>query len=337
MEEKEIKSLLKELGLNEYEVRAYLTLIRNGPLTAGELATLSKVPQPRIYDVIRTLMAKGFVTTSQGRPKQVIPLSPDSVMDAIKRRYDEKIETLKAALEKLYTPRGEIGSVTVVKSRITLEEYIRRAIRNSRFHLSIAVPRELLDRLKDDLGVKRDSVRINLFVYGEGEVPPIATEIRMREVPDPIIIIQDRDMGIYLPYEALTAGSSLHGYGLVIHDNNLLFMLDRYFYHALWPTGRVVYREERALRLPREYIHIRELVSDLRRFSIQNAKVEVFGRFVRSGEPVHLVGRIVEFYEDEGKVISNITVETEDGERHVVGGWNASLEDIEAERIILFE
>ncbi|WP_258083873.1 TrmB family transcriptional regulator sugar-binding domain-containing protein [Thermococcus thermotolerans] len=168
-------------------------------------------------------------------------------------------------------------------------------------------------------------------------MPPIATEIRMREVPDPIIIIQDRDMGIYLPYEALTAGSSLHGYGLVIHDNNLLFMLDRYFYHALWPTGRVVYREERALRLPREYIHIRELVSDLRRFSIQNAKVEVFGRFVRSGEPVHLVGRIVEFYEDEGKVISNITVETEDGERHVVGGWNASLEDIEAERIILFE
>ncbi len=337
MEEKEIKSLLKELGLNEYEVRAYLTLIRNGPLTAGELATLSKVPQPRIYDVIRTLMAKGFVTTSQGRPKQVIPLSPDSVMDAIKRRYDEKIETLKAALEKLYTPRGEIGSVTVVKSRITLEEYIRRAIKNSRFHLSIAVPMELLDRLEDDLGVKRDSVRINLFVYGEGEVPPIATEIRMREVPDPIIIIQDRDMGIYLPYEALTAGSSLHGYGLVIHDNNLLFMLDRYFYHALWPTGRVVYREERALRLPREYIHIRELVSDLRRFSIQNAKVEVFGRFVRSGEPVHLVGRIVEFYEDKGKVISNITVETEDGERHVVGGWNASLEDIEAERIILFE
>ena len=337
MEEKEIKSLLKELGLNEYEVRAYLTLIRNGPLTAGELATLSKVPQPRIYDVIRTLMAKGFVTTSQGRPKQVIPLSPDSVMDAIKRRYDEKIETLKAALEKLYTPRGEIGSVTVVKSRITLEEYIRRAIKNSRFHLSIAVPMELLNRLEDDLGVKRDSVRINLFVYGEGEVSPIATEIRMREVPDPIIIIQDRDMGIYLPYEALTAGSSLHGYGLVIHDNNLLFMLDRYFYHALWPTGRVVYREERALRLPREYIHIRELVSDLRRFSIQNAKVEVFGRFVRSGEPVHLVGRIVEFYEDEGKVISNITVETEDGERHVVGGWNASLEDIEAERIILFE
>ena len=336
MDEKEIKSLLKELGLNEYEVRAYLTLIRSGPLTAGELAALSKVPQPRIYDVIRTLMAKGFVTTSQGRPKQVIPINPESVMDAIKRRYDEKIETLKSALEEIYTPHSEIGSVMVVKSRITLEEYVKRAIESARFHLSIAVPAEFLKRIGDVIKERKDSkVRINLFVYGGGNVPPIADEIRVREVPDPIIIIQDREMGVYLPYEALTSGSSLHGYGLIIQDDNLLFMLDRYFYHALWPTGEVLYVEERELELPREYIHIRELVADLRRFNISGARVEVLGRFVRTKEPVHIVGRVVDFFEDQHKVVSNITVETEDGRRYVVGGWNASLEDIEAERILL--
>ncbi|WP_297435885.1 TrmB family transcriptional regulator [Thermococcus sp.] len=337
MEEKKIKDWLREFGLNEYEVRAYLTLIKGGPLTAGELATLSKVPQPRIYDVVRTLMAKGFVITSQGRPKRVIPISPDRVMDAIKRRYNEKIERLKAALEEMYTPREEIGSVVVVKSRITFEEYVRRAVENAKFHLSMAMPTEILEKFKEAITKKDSNVSINLFIYGEGNIPPIANEIRARDVPDPVIVIQDKEMGVYLPYEALDSGSSLHGYGLIIHDNNLLFILNRYFYHVLWPTGRIVYREERELRLPREYIHIRELVSDLRRFNIQNAKVEVFGRFVRSGEPVHLMGRVVEFYEDGGKVISNITVETEDGERHVVGGWNASLEDIEADHIILFE
>jgi len=336
MDEKEIKALLREFGLNEYEVRAYLTLIKSGPLTAGELAALSKVPQPRIYDVIRTLMAKGFVTTSQGRPKRVIPLNPESVMDAIKRRYDERIEALKTALEELYTPHGEIGSVTVVKSRITLEEYIRRAIKNSKYHMSIAIPTEFLRKLERELKAKKENnVRINLFLYGEGEVPPIANEIRVRDVPDPIVMIQDREMGIYLPYEALASGSSLHGYGLIIRDNNLLFMLDRYFYHALWPTGRTVYREQRELKLPREYIHIRELVADLRTFGLSNPRVEVFGKFVRSGDLVRLKGKIVDFFEDEHKVISNITVETESGERYIVGGWNASLEDIEAERIIL--
>lgn len=47
---------------------------------------------------------------------------------------------------------------------------------------------------------RKDSIRVNLFVYGGGEdVPPLATEIRVREVPDPIIVIQDREMGgVYL-------------------------------------------------------------------------------------------------------------------------------------------
>ena len=44
--EEEIKGLLKELGLSGYEVRAYLAPIKEGSMRAGELAALSKVPQP---------------------------------------------------------------------------------------------------------------------------------------------------------------------------------------------------------------------------------------------------------------------------------------------------
>ncbi len=336
MEEREVRARLKELGLNEYEVRAYLTLLKNGPLTAGELATLSKVPQPRIYDVVRTLMAKGFITTTAGRPMRVIPLSPEKVVEAIRRRYNERLEELKGELERLYTPHREIGSVTVIKSRIAFEEHLEEAIENARHHLSIALPAELLGKVGGKLRKKKaEKAVVHLFVYGSGEVPPVANEIRSREVPDPVIVIQDRGMGVYLPYEALGSGSSLHGYGLIIRDNHLLFMLDRYFYHALWPTGKVVYREERKLELPKEYIHIRDLVDDIRDFGLKGARVEVFGKFTRSGVPVHIKGRVVDFFESEGRVISNITVETDEGQRYVIGGWNASLEDVEAERIIL--
>jgi sugar-specific transcriptional regulator TrmB len=334
MKEDNVHSQLKELGLTEYEVRAYLTLIKEGPLTAGELAALSKVPQPRIYDVVRSLMAKGFVTMTQGRPKRVIPVPPENVLEAIKKAYERKIDTLKNTLKEMYTPHEEIGKVTVVKSRITIENYIKKAIKNARFRLSIAVPLEFLEKLRGELEKKKDA-KVDMFIYGEGEAPRIGDEVRMREVPDPIIIIQDREMGIYLPYEALTGGSSLHGYGLIIQDNNLLFMLDRYFYHALWPTGKVVYKRERELKIPGEYIHIREFVEDIRKFNLLGAEVEIIGRLVRTGEPIHITGRVVDFYEDEGKVVSNITVETTEGERYVVGGWNASLEDVEAERILL--
>ncbi|MBO8173940.1 MAG: TrmB family transcriptional regulator [Thermococcus sp.] len=338
MSEKELKELLKELGFNEYEVSAYLTLIKEGPLTAGELATLSKVPQPRIYDVIRTLMGKGFVITIGGRPKKVVAVNPEKVFSEIERKYVRKVNLVKEMLKELYNPgEGEIGNIIVVKSKITFEKYVKDAIKNAKRHISLALPLPFLKRIQDDLMKKKKmGVEIDLFVYGTGEVTPVAHKIKVREVPDPFILIQDKEMGIYAPSEALMSRtSSLHGYAMIIKDENLLFMFDRYFYHALWPTGKTVYEEERKLILPKEYIHIRKLVRDIRLFNLMNSKVRVIGKFVKSKEPVEIEGRIVDYYEDKAKVISNITVETEDGKRYVVGGWNSSLEDIEADLIVI--
>jgi len=95
MEEGELTTLLKELGLNKYEVSTYLTLIKQGPLTAGELASLSKVPQPRIYDVVRSLMSKGFVAITSDRPKKVVPIDPEKVLTSMEQNYVRKLETVK--------------------------------------------------------------------------------------------------------------------------------------------------------------------------------------------------------------------------------------------------
>ncbi|NJE11853.1 TrmB family transcriptional regulator [Thermococcus sp. LS2] len=340
MSEKELKELLKELGFNEYEVSAYLTLIKEGPLTAGELATLSKVPQPRIYDVIRTLMGKGLVITMGGRPKKVVAIDPDKVFSEIEQKYVRKVSLVKEMLKELYNPgESEVGSIIVVKSKITFEKYVKEAIKNAKRHISLALPSSFLMRIQDDLMRKKQmGVEIDLFVYGVGEVPPVAHKIKVREVSDPFILIQDKETGIYAPSEALMSKtSSLRGYAMIIKDENLLFMFDRYFYYALWPTGKTVYEEERNLVLPKEYIHIRKLVRDIRLFNLVNSKVKIIGKFVKSGEPVEIEGRIVDYYEDKAKVISNITVETEDGKRYIVGGWKSSLEDIEADLLILKE
>lgn len=340
MSEKELKELLKELGFTEYEVSAYLTLIKEGPLTAGELAALSKVPQPRIYDIIRTLMGKGFVITIGGRPKKVIAVDPEKVFSEIEHRYVRKVNLVKEMLKEIYNPgEGEIGNIIVVKSKITFEKYVKDAIKNAKRHISLALPLPFLKRIQNDLIKKKEmGIEIDLFLYGTGEVLPVANRIKIREVPDPFILIQDRSTGIYAPSEVITSRSStLHGYAMIIKDENLLFMFDRYFYHALWPTGKTVYEEERKLILPKEYIHIRKLVRDIQLFGLMNSKVRIIGKFVKSKEPVEIEGRIVDYYEDKAKVISNITIETEDGKRYVVGGWNSSLEDIEADLIVIEE
>ncbi|ACS90735.1 TrmB family transcriptional regulator [Thermococcus sibiricus] len=336
MEESELKALLKELGLNKYEVNAYFTLIKQGPLTAGELASLSKVPQPRIYDVVRSLMSKGFVAVTSERPKKIVPLDPKEVLEAIEKNYIKKMELAKRELKAMYTPHESNREVIVVKSKTTLENYIKEAIKNVKYHLSLAIPSNFLEKVVSLLKEKNKEITVDLFVYGNEDVPKVADKIRVREVEDPIILIQDKALGIYAPPEAFkTRGQTIRGYALIIRDKNLLFMLDRYFYHALWPTGKLIYEKKGKLKLPKSYIHIRSLVEDIRNYNLIGNEIEVYGKFVKTGGPVHLTGKIVAFFESEGKVVSNITVETEKGEKYVIGGWNASLEDIEAELIIL--
>ena len=140
MEEGELKALLKELGLNKYEVNAYLTLIKQGPLTAGELASLSKVPQPRVYDVVRSLMSKGFVAITSDRPKKVVPIDPEKVLNSMEQNYVRKLETAKKELKAIYTPYESSREVIIVKSKAVLENYIKEAIKNAKYHLSIAIP-----------------------------------------------------------------------------------------------------------------------------------------------------------------------------------------------------
>ncbi|MCD6559099.1 MAG: TrmB family transcriptional regulator [Palaeococcus sp.] len=336
MDEEEIKALLKDLGLNGYEIRAYLTLIKGGPLTAGELASLSKVPQPRIYDVVRSLMGRGFVAVTSERPKKIIGVDPEKVFETMKQNYLKKIELAKKELKAMYTPYESHGNVVMVKSKTTLEDYIKEAIKSTKYHLSLAVPFTLLKRIAPVLKAKNREVTINLFVYGANHVPKVAERIKVREIEDPIILIQDKNLGIYAPPEVFESREqTLRSYALIINDKDLLFILDRYFSCVLWPTGKLVYKRARKPSFPKSYTHIRPLVKDIMEHNLVGKEIEVYGKFVKTKEPVHLIGKIIDFFESEEEVISNITIETKDGKRYVIGGWNASLEDIEADLMIL--
>src|SRR5512136_630980 len=64
----EIINSLRNIGLNQYEARAYHALTAFGSSTAGELSEVADLPRPRVYDVLRGLQDKGFVVLKPGRP-----------------------------------------------------------------------------------------------------------------------------------------------------------------------------------------------------------------------------------------------------------------------------
>ena len=59
--------LLVQLGLTNYEAKAYHALLQRGSSTASQVAELSGLPRQRIYDVLAGLVAKGLASARPGQ------------------------------------------------------------------------------------------------------------------------------------------------------------------------------------------------------------------------------------------------------------------------------
>ncbi|MFC6724782.1 TrmB family transcriptional regulator [Halobium palmae] len=97
---------LRDLGLSEYEARAYRSLLRTGPTTAKELSRASDVPMGRIYDVLNSLEQYNLVRSqAASRPKKYVAVEPDAALDRLladkKRELDEKAEQYEAIVDEL--------------------------------------------------------------------------------------------------------------------------------------------------------------------------------------------------------------------------------------------
>ncbi|MFB6184871.1 MAG: TrmB family transcriptional regulator [Haloarculaceae archaeon] len=103
---------LRDLGLSEYEARAYRALLEAGPTTAKELSRASDVPMGRIYDVVNSLETYNLVRTqTASRPKKYLAVEPDTALDRLledkkreldaeKRQYEELVDDLVTELDR---------------------------------------------------------------------------------------------------------------------------------------------------------------------------------------------------------------------------------------------
>ena len=76
---------LKDLGFTEYEGKVYLALLKNHPASAYTVSQDSGVPHSRVYDITRRLIKKGFAASRGANPELFTPLSPDDLMEKLRR------------------------------------------------------------------------------------------------------------------------------------------------------------------------------------------------------------------------------------------------------------
>src|SRR5882672_12795038 len=91
---------LQQLGLNAYEARAWLVLLGHSRFKALELAPRAHVPRQKIYEVLDSLVEKGFARVIQDRTKLFLAVPPDQALPAYLGRRAHALEAELAEQNK---------------------------------------------------------------------------------------------------------------------------------------------------------------------------------------------------------------------------------------------
>ena len=100
---------LQQLGLNAYESRSYLVLLGHPKFKALELAARAHVPRQKIYEVLDSLVEKGFAQVVQEKTKLFSAVEPALAIPAylsgkrklLEQEYTEQTRTANGLIEDL--------------------------------------------------------------------------------------------------------------------------------------------------------------------------------------------------------------------------------------------
>jgi HTH-type transcriptional regulator, sugar sensing transcriptional regulator len=83
---------LQQLGLNAYESRSYLVLLGHAKFKALELAARAHVPRQKIYEVLDSLVEKGFAQVVQEKTKLFSAVEPNLAIPSYLARKRQHVE-----------------------------------------------------------------------------------------------------------------------------------------------------------------------------------------------------------------------------------------------------
>lgn len=339
MHDDDLRTALERVGetfdFGEYEIEAYLAVLEHGRLSATEIAERTSIPQPRVYDTVRSLAEHGFVELQESRPMKILAIEPEEAFGGVR----SSLEELVSGLEQRYTaPARDAEAVTLIKSPATIQRYLREIIQSAEYEILLSVTPDLLAAFEDELATKRAAgVTIELLVSPAAAVPDadeydytdVATTVRSRRgITTPVAAVADGAFSLYATREALTGGESR--YGVVFNRSELGFLVSGFVSTVVWASAETVSAApDRGL--PRRYASLRRCVEEIQALD-GPLQATVEGRDVLTGERRELAGEVIGTRLDDHGSIASLTIETDDGPVEV-GGRVAALEAVEAHEI----
>jgi sugar-specific transcriptional regulator TrmB len=93
---------LEKIGLKEKEAKVYISLLKEGPSLANQLAKQTNIIRSSIYDYLEVLVEKGFISyTIKAGKKYFQAVNPDKILDNFKEQKERQESELKDIIPEL--------------------------------------------------------------------------------------------------------------------------------------------------------------------------------------------------------------------------------------------
>lgn len=336
--------VLQEIGLTEYQSRAYVASVNLGTARFSDLAEESDIPQQRIYDVVEDLENLGLVEVHQGgKGKQAVAVPPETSLTELKEQHiDEYASNVQNAIDSLDHQYEQVdtslGFVTVVNHETSVRRHVRDALESAKWWVFLSLPVDWYREVEADIEtVLARDVSVNLLIQAEdpsvAETVDYPTDMDVRYRPSAdLVVAADRSYGVFRGI----AAPSVARPSLVTADENIVAMLQRYSKQFWTPSRRI----QSSQRLPRRYLSPWELIVDLENDQPTDDDLTVYveGHETSTGRVGSWEGPLLDYeYEPElgskkemtMPEVARLRLETDEGVV-TVGGWDARLEDVAA-------
>ena len=237
MQEEDLFSGLSKFGLSPYEIKVYTSLLTHGPQTSTAVVKNAGVPQPRIYDLFDSLIRKGLIEVSPGKRRiyHAVPISI-SLRQEVSRmgNYVDELEKYVEA-SKVHV-NSKIPYLWMVEGEKKISEKINSMIAESRNEIIMSLS---IGRLRSSMNLIKAAiargVTVALVLFSdasEEDIRALSKDIvlKKRDAGAAEVIMVDRKEGMI----NVASMRKDTGYALYYEEDELVHVLNYYFYHILW-------------------------------------------------------------------------------------------------------
>jgi sugar-specific transcriptional regulator TrmB len=210
------KRILQDLGLTDYEIKAYVSLLSAPGEQASDVSKDSDVPVSKIYEVLGNLERKGWVESQHSRPTKYFPKSPSTALQALRLRMEAELKAnedhLLSELMPLYEQKEtqERPDIWIIRGDYNILAKITESIDRCKRELLVVIPPALnsvIDLVIPPLtNVKSAGVNVRILMSGE---------------------INERSIAKINSLADLRLKENMFGGGVIVDANEVILLLGR--------------------------------------------------------------------------------------------------------------